>query len=297
MTSERHSQSIETDKPINLRGISMVAIGALGFSTTILFTRLTQGLNVMSIVFYRALFAFGFFCILLGWFPQTLRFSQYRGTIKSLLALGISVGVTACLYIYAVQHTTVANAVLLNNTAPLYVALLAPKLLKESRPRYTWPSLALAFVGIVCIANPTQKGLNASALTGILAGFLSGISLASVMLFSSSMRTQVNGVTQTWWGVGIAALIAMPWALQTPWSIVAVNLRLLIPLGIVSYGLPYLLYFLGLQQTGAQVASIVALLEPVGGIMIGALCFAEIPNLLGMMGISLVLSGIYLISQ
>ena len=48
----------------------------------------------------------------------------------------MAVSATVILYTYAVRHTTAANAVLLVNSAPIYVAVLAPLVLGEPRARY-----------------------------------------------------------------------------------------------------------------------------------------------------------------
>jgi drug/metabolite transporter (DMT)-like permease len=47
----------------------------------------------------------------------------------------------------------------------------------------------------------------------------------------------------------------------------------------------------------AQVASIVALLEPVSGVLIGMLLYGEVPTLLGGLGILMILTSIVLISN
>jgi drug/metabolite transporter (DMT)-like permease len=68
-------------------------------------------------------------------------------------------------------------------------------------------------------------------------------------------------------------------------------------LGVLAQGLPYMLYFLGLERIPAQVVSVVALLEPVSGIMIGMLLYREMPTVVGIAGIFLVLTSIVLVSR
>ena len=287
----------ETTATAKTSGFAFVAAGAIGFSTIIIFTRSITGITSPSIAFFRALASFFFFCALLPWFPQTRHVRRYRHEIGWLVGLGLAVGLTGMLYIEAVQYTTAANAVLLNNTSTVYVALIAPWLLREARPRYTWISLALAIVGIACIANPAELSLASGGFRGIVAGALSGTTYSMTMLLSRRLRGRVSGVTQIWWSTGIAALLSLPWAFQTPWNTVARNLPYLIALGVVAQGIPYMLYFLGLERVQTQIVSIVALLEPVGGILIGILLYHEIPNATGVLGIVLVLTSIILVSR
>lgn len=288
----------KNDEPLNVwRGIGLVALGALLFSGGIIFTRSIQGLSAPVIAFTRAVAAFCFFSVWMARQPlERCRFTE-RSTVALLIGLGLSMGATAMLYIFAVQQTTAANAVLLNNSAPLYVAWFSPWFLREARPRYTWLSLGLALVGVLCVTNPANLDLDARSFGGMAAALVSGFSYALTMLFSRRLRDRVPGLVQVWLGVGLAALVALPWALTASWAALATNWHLCVGLGIVSLGIPYMLYFLGLQHVKAQVVSIVGLLEPASGVLIGALLYREVPDALGFAGIVLVLSSIALISR
>lgn len=291
------TDNIDTTTPNSAAGIALVATGAISFSSIIVFTRLITGMTSPNIAFFRALTSFLFFCALLPWSPEMLKMRRYRRNIGVLVGLGIAVGLTGMLYVYAVQYTTAANAVLLNNTSVVYVALLAPWLLREKRPRFTWLSLGLATVGIVCIANPAELGWQSGGLNGIIAGALSGISYSFTMLLSRKLRGHVTGITQVWWSTAIATLLALPWAFLAPWPTVTRNLPYLVALGVAAQGIPYLLYFLGLERVPAQIVSVVALLEPVSGILIGILLYREIPGVLGLTGIALIFASIVLVSK
>ena len=297
------SRVAESTAPVSLarssswQGIGLVAAGAVGFSAAIIFIREMRGLAAPTIMLFRALSAFLFFSALLPRHRASLKVSAYRRSLPWLLGLGLAMGLTSLLYTFAVQRTTAANAVLLNNTATLYVALLAPWLLQETRPRYVWLSLALAVTGMICITLPAQGGGRAGSWTGIIAALLSGFSYAFTMLFSRRLRGRVSGVTQVWWGTGVAVLVALPWAWRGPWGAVLANWYWLLALVIISLALPYFCYFQGLKRIQAQVVSIVALLEPVCGVLIGVWVYHEIPSVLGMVGMGMILLSIFWISR
>ncbi len=278
-------------------GIGLVVLATLCFSTAILFVRLIRGLDAMTITFYRSLFAFLFFCGLLPRFREPLDVARYRQHIPLLLGLGLAMALTASLYTYAVQHTTAANAALLNNSAPLYVALLAPLLLGEARPRYLWPGLALAALGAILITDPARLRLEPEAFGGIAAAALSGVTYAGPMLIGRALGGQVSSLTQIWWGAGLTALLLSPFGLRGDSAAALSQLHLLIPLGVLSLGVPYLLMFLGLGRVKAQVGSVAALMEPVFGTLIGFLFFAEVLTPMGMAGALCVLGAIVLISR
>ena len=278
-------------------GVLLVIVGAFCFSLAIPFTRWTDGLNTSTIAFFRALFGFLFLCTLITVNREPVQFAAYRGAMRTLLVLGVTVSATVLLYTYAVQHTTAANAALLVNSAPVYVALLSPVVLHESRSRYTWVSLALAFTGMVLMAGPTRLNVGSDEMGGIAAAALSGFTYGVVMIISRSLRGTISGLTQNLWSNGIIVLLLLPFAVQVPLDRVTVNLPVLIPLGVFSLGMSYLLYFLGLQRINAQLVSIVALAEPVFGVLMGLVFFAEFPGLLGGVGAALILTSIVLISR
>ncbi len=278
-------------------GVLMVITAAFGFSLSIIFVRHIEGLEVTTIIFFRSLSAFVMFAALLPVFREPLRVGRYQRYIPHLIGLGAAMCVTALLYTYALQHTTAANAALLNNTSPLYVALVSPWLLKEARPRWTWPGLILAGLGIFLITNPGQFSLDSGSFSGIVAAIVSGATYTLPMLIGRTLRAHVNGMTQIWWGSGITALLLAPLALRGDLGPALSQLHLLIPLGVVGLGLPYLLMFQGLRRCTAQVVSMAALMEPVFGALIGLFLFGEMFTLAGGLGAALVLASIALISR
>jgi len=277
--------------------VGLVAIGAFCYSTLIIFTRLTHGLEAMGVAFFRTFFAFLFFALLLLRFRQPLEINKYKGSLWLLVGLGVAVGITASLYVYSIQHTTAANASLLVNSSPIYIALLSPWLLKEARPKYTFISLALLMAGMMLITNITQLRFEVAVLDGIAAGFLAGVTYSATFIISRQLRGRVSSYTQTLWGTGFAALMLGPMLLKTPGEIIVENLPVLVPLGVISLGIASFLYYVALQKVKAQVVGVVAILEPVSGVLIGLVGFNEAPNAAGVVGILLILASIYLITR
>lgn len=279
-------------------GMALVATGALAFSTTVLFTRALSALPVLSIAFFRAGGAFLFFTLLLPWHRQSLHPGAYWAALPYLVGLGLAISGAALLYVFAIQHTTVSNAALLVNTAPLYVAFLGPRLLHEPVPRYRTPGLVLALVGMVLISGVLEQGARPAGGAGLWAGVASGMAFAAALLIGGKLRGQVEALTQTWWSTGIAALLMAPWGLQVDGALVLAHWPLLLGLGTVSLGMGYFLYFQGLKlRVSTQVVSVVALLEPVSGALLGALVLGEIPTLLNGVGSILILLAIYLMTR
>ncbi len=273
----------------------LVALGAFCFSTAIILTRFSHGLEAPAIVFYRMLFSFLFLSALLSRRRDEPYLPPTRRATLLLVFMGVCMALVAMMYIFSIQQINAGTAALLVNTTPIYMALLAPLLLKEPRPRYTLPSLLLAVPGVILLADPAHLQVDPGALGGVAAGLCAGVGFSLPLIIGRKLRGQVNMARQIWWGAGVAALVLSPMGLSAlPQAIP--NLPVLIPFGVLSFGLPYLLYFTGLKTLPAQVVSILALLEPVGGILIG-LALGEPLTLPGVIGSALILGSIVVISR
>lgn len=279
------------------RAVGLVVLGAVSYSTVIIFTRQAEGLGALSVSFFRALFAFLFTGGLLLLYRQPLNWASLKPYWKLLLVQALFMTGTATLYVFAVQNTTAANAALLVNSGPIYIALLAPLLLKEASPRYTRLSLVLIVVGVILLTGVLDQSLTHISWPGLIAGFFSGLFYSFVLLASRYQRGQVPGLVQAWVGSGLATLLLLPWGLTAERALVFDYLPVLVLLGVISYGLPSFLYFLALTRLKAQVVSTVALLEPVSGALIGILIYGEMLSLAALIGSLMVLTSIYLIAQ
>lgn len=279
------------------QAVGLVALGAVCYSSVIIFTRRAEGLSALNVSFFRAFFAFVFHSALLLILRQPVRWSALKPYWKLLLMQSIFMSGSAILYVYSVQHTTAANAALLVNSAPIYVALFAPLVLKEASPRYTRLSLVLIVVGVVLLTGVLDQDAGSISWPGIIAGFFAGVNFGCVVLVSRSQQGRVPGLIQAWIGAGFSSLLLLPFGLSASGSLVSEYFPNLVLLGVLSYGLPSFLYFVALTRLKAQVVSVVALLEPVAGALIGLLVYQELFTLAALIGSLLVLASIYLIAQ
>lgn len=276
-------------------GILIVVTAAVLFSSLIIFVRQITGLNAIAITFYRFLFAFLLFCVLLVVDRSPLRFAEYRDSLPLLLLLGFVMPMCSMLYAFGIQRIPAAAAALLCNTSPIFVALFSPLVLKEARPRFTWISLALGVGGLVLVTGLLQTGVGQLDPLGVAAATGAGVFYTIPLFIGRKLKGRVSGQTQVWFGTGLGALIMLPFAASSLPGAVG-QLPLLIPMGILSLGIPYLLIFLSLNHVRAQTASIGMLAEPVSGVLIGLFIFSEALSTAGFIGCGLILLAIILIS-
>jgi drug/metabolite transporter (DMT)-like permease len=170
----------------------------------------------------------------------------------------ITYTVTVSLYIAACKLTTAANAILLEYTAPIWVALFGAWFLKERPSWLDGISIAISLGGLLLFF---REGLSSRSLVGNLLAVLSGVTLAWMMLF---LRKQRSGgpLESVVLGNILAAVVGLPYMLRGPWPDLRGWLVLLI-LGAAQLGLSYVLYTYAIQRVRALEAILILMLEPI----------------------------------
>ena len=98
------------------------------------------------------------------------------GVWPRLLVMGLVDAFTLLLFFVAIRGTSVAIGMFLQFLAPVWVALLAPRVSRVPTERIVYPALAIALGGLVVILAPSLlgEGIRLSA-GGVAAGLAAGI--------------------------------------------------------------------------------------------------------------------------
>lgn len=164
---------------------------------------------------------------------------------------------TVVLFVVANKLTTSANAIFLQDTAPLYVLALSPVLLKE---RATRGELAAVPVFIAGLALFFVDRLEPGQLLGNVLALVSGLSFALCILGLRAVPSEGQAILV--WGNLLAGVGALAPALDGP-TPTATDLWIVLFLGTFQLGLSYALFQYGVRHTPAVEASLLVLLEPV----------------------------------
>ena len=176
---------------------------------------------------------------------------------RGVLWVSVAYAFTVLLFVLANKATTRANAIFLQDTAPVWVLLLSPWLLHERPSRSELLSVPLFLVGLTLFfldqLSPGQTVGNVIALA---------LGVAFALCILGLRKLGPRNVGAIVWGNLIAALIALPMAVRGPSPTVR-DLGLVAFLGVFQLGLSYGLFARGLRHTPAVEASLLALVEPV----------------------------------
>jgi drug/metabolite transporter (DMT)-like permease len=199
----------------------------------------------------------------------------------SPLQLGTAFVYAGCTVLFAIANkmTTAANAILLQYTAPVWIALFGAWLLNERATRADWLTIAASFAGMALFL---YEGLQLNNLAGILVALASGIFFAAMIML---LRKQKDGspIESIILGNLLGFVISLPvmWTAGVPstGSIVA-----LVVLGVVQLGIPYLLYARAIPHVTALEGALIPVIEPILNPVWVMLFIGERPSPLSLLG-------------
>jgi drug/metabolite transporter (DMT)-like permease len=234
--------------------------------------------------FRSGIAALALFLLLPGW---------RRGWSAGSLLVGGAYAATLILYVIANKLTTAANAIFLQATAPLYVLLLAPRLLREPLRRSDLLLSALLVAGGSLFFVRVDPALTTAPdpLRGNLVAAASGLTWALTILglrwLARSGREGPAGgavIAGNVMAFAVCAPLAFPVGESVPldWAVVAY-------LGLFQIGLAYVAMTRGMRRTPAFEASLLLLIEPVLNALWAWLMHGEQPGPASLFGCALIL--------
>ena len=195
------------------------------------------------------------------------------------LAAALSSACTMTLYVLANKMTTAANAILLQYTAPVYVAVLAWMILKEKPTIDNWIALIMIVAGMLLFF---AGKLSPSNMFGNMLAVLSGLGLAFFAVF---MRMQKgNSPFESFFLAHlITFMVSTPFIFRSalPGASGWVGIFML---GIFQLGFASLLFSYGIKQVPALKAMLILTLEPILNPVWVFLFTREVPGIHAAMG-------------
>jgi drug/metabolite transporter (DMT)-like permease len=220
--------------------------------------------------------------LVIGAVFRPLRFTWSRAQIGSALAYAG----TVTLFVVATKMTTAANAILLQYTAPIYVASFGPWFLGEPSQREDVAAIAVILGGMVLFF---LDRLTVAGFWGNMAALGSGACFGWLTLFLRSQKDG-SGIESIFLGNLIAAAVAIPYMFREApdarsWAGLAV-------LGTVQMGIPYILYAVAIRHVPAVTAILVPMIEPVLNPVWVLLFLGEAPGPMAILGGVVVLGAV-----
>ncbi len=206
-----------------------------------------------------------------------------------LIAQGVLLAIHWTAFFQAIVVSNVAIGLLAFSSFPLFTAALEPLLLRQ-RPQIPEIVAATLIVPGVALLVPAFS-LDNTATRGVLWGLLAGATFALLSVVNRSLSARYEGAMISFYQDGVAAIVLLPTLLltsATPGALTLRTLLLLAALGLVCTALAHTLFISSLRDITAQLASVIAALEPVWGIGFAWLLLAESPSTRTLVGGALI---------
>lgn len=189
-------------------------------------------------------------------------------------------------FVQATQWTSAANAILLQYTAPIWVALFSFWFLGERPLPADYAAMGLIGVGMLLFFG---DALTPAGMAGNVLAVLAGIALAWMTLF---MRKQKDGSTLETVLLGnlLAAAVGLPALAMS--QVQPADWAILGFLGIFQLGLPFVLYAVAIRSISAIETILISCLEPILNPILVFLVIGETPGPMALAGGALVLAAV-----
>jgi len=211
-------------------------------------------------------------------------------------------------WILSLEYTSVASSVVLVTTQPLWVALLAPFMLKERLSPFVVIGLLVALVGTVVIGlsdvcqqtagfrcPPLSEFIQGKAFWGDLLALAGAWAGAGYILIGRSLRPRLSLTPYIFLVYGMAGLVLIAMVAVSGQPVLGFSPMIYFYLLLLAL-LPQLLghssFNWALAHLPASYVSIALLGEPVGASILAAILLGEFPSGLNLGGIALILAGI-----
>ncbi|MCV2888821.1 DMT family transporter [Ruegeria aquimaris] len=240
-------------------GVILVATAAVLWSLMGLAIREIHEAGTWAILFWRSAAMVPMLLAFFAWRRRKPILPALRATGRAGLMAGFGLVVAFAGAIFAIQSTTVANAVFLFAASPFLAAALSWVVLRESVRRATWAAIAIALVGLVVMV---REGLALGALAGNLAALASAMGFA---LFTLSLRwgrlgdmmpaVAIGGMLSMMVALGMLGLTGQP--LLVPARDIAFAMAM--GAGLLAVGMA--LYTMGSQVVPAAELTLITMIE------------------------------------
>lgn len=268
------------------------------FGTAAIFIRLLEGVNVFAIAFWRLAIAFGVLAAIVFFVKKPKGFSLLKENFRLVLFLGGLIGLHFVFFVSAVADTTILNATVLVNTAPIWSLIVSVLLLGMKPTTLAVLGLIISFSGvtIIALADAASPAFSLN-LKGDLEALFAAVVEAFYLSYGRDIRRRVP-ILSLMFAIYSAAVFTVLGATVLTQSaltfspISAEVVLLLVALGVLPTALAHTLYFSSLFSLKSFETATLALLEPIGATLLGVLIFAEVPSALFVLGAVFVLGGI-----
>ena len=200
---------------------------------------------------------------------------------KQVIWAGVSLfGCVTC-FVTANKMTTAANAIVLQYIAPAFVLIISAVFLKHKLKKIEIAVVASTFLGIILFF---VDEIDFDGMMGNFIAICSGLFMAIMFVFNGKLNLDAR-MTGILVAHLLTATIGLPIGFATYETvIIQQDIMLILLLGVVQLGIPYVLYALAASKISPLSCSLIGMIEPLLNPIWVAIFYGEMPGLFAVLG-------------
>jgi drug/metabolite transporter (DMT)-like permease len=284
-------------------GLLLASGGAIAFSGKAIIVKLAyrHGVDAITLITYRMLFALPLF-VLLAWWAGRGRQALTRRDWVVVLGLGFSgYYLASTLDFVGLQYITASLERLILYLSPTLVLLLGAVLFKRRIKATQVAALGVSYVGVLVVFGHEVSLEGAHIALGAMFVFASTLSHAVYLLFSGEEVKRLGALRLTGWASIVACVLCIvQFTLLRPLAALDVApavLWLSLLNAVLCTFAPILMVMMAMERIGAVLTTQVGMIGPLSTIGMGVLILGEPFTAWLLTGTTLVLLGIWLLAR
>jgi drug/metabolite transporter (DMT)-like permease len=187
----------------------------------------------------------------------------------------------------ALKSISLGDAVLLQNSAPLWVPFIIIIWLRSKVPNYIWLGVVIGFIGVALVLKPDAGIINVGSLIGVLSGIMSALAIVSLRQL---VKCKEPDKRIRFYYFLFGTLIAAPFAWYYWVPLDKLDWILLTSTGVLMYVL-IVLMTASFHFADSRVLATLSYFTIVFSYLIGWVVWKHVPGVLDFVGILLVIVG------
>jgi drug/metabolite transporter (DMT)-like permease len=285
------------------RGLLLAGLGAIAFSGKAIIVKLAYryGVDAVTLIMYRMLFALPMFLVLAWWAGLGRPKLTWRDA-RIILGLGFcGYYLSSFLDFLGLRYVSAGLERLILYLNPTLVLVLGAILFRKKVTRSQILALAVSYCGVLCVFGRETSLLGADVALGATLVFFSAVSYAVYLSYSGEEVQRLGALRLTGLATSVACIICIAqFLLLRPLAAMAVAPQVLW-LSVLNATLctfaPVLMVMMAIERIGATLTAQTGAIGPLSTILMAALLLDEPFTAWVAVGTLLVLAGIWLLAR
>lgn len=293
----------DTKAAHRLEGLALASVGAIAFSGKAIIVKLAYryGVDAVTVIMYRMLFALPLF-LALAWWASRGKAPLAARDWGTLFGLGFSGYYLASYLDFAgLQYVTASLERLILYLNPTFVLAASVLLFRQKVSRRQWIALAVSYLGILVVFGHDLSISGSHVAYGSALVLGSAISYAMYLLFSGQAVKRLGAMRIVGVATSLACVLCIAqFFVLRPVSAMSVAPQVLwlsLLNATLCTFLPVLLVMLAVERVGAGITAQTGIIGPLSTILLSVWLLGEPFTIWIATGTMLVLAGVWLLAR